>query len=99
MENDLNIDMLSGRAIDDLNATVDWPTRQIKCRVANPHRGDFVKMSPDGFINNLEVALSQSMFDSGYSIAAVSLADFGTEISSRYGPEKSHGDLLLPGTG
>ncbi|CAE7194168.1 unnamed protein product, partial [Symbiodinium pilosum] len=97
MEHGLNIDMFSGPAIDDLNATVDWPTRQIQCRVANPSRGDFVKMSPHGFINNLEVALSQSMFDSGYSIAAVSRADFGTEISSRYGPEKSHGDLLLPG--
>ena len=99
-EQDLNIDMFSGPAIDDLNATVEWPNTQVTCRAADPHRGgDFVKMTKYSFINNMEVLLSQSMFDKGYSIAAVSLADFSTEISSRYGPAKSHGDLLKPGAG
>ena len=97
VEHDLNIDLVSGPALDDLHAAVEWPTTQVKCRAADTRHGDFVTMSRLEFINSFEVLLSQSMFDGGYSIAAIDLADFGKEISSRDGTEQSHGDLLKPG--
>ena len=88
--------MLSGPVIDDMAATVDWPTTLVKCRAVDPYRGDFVTMPVMDFVLRMEVGLSTSMLSRGYSIAAINLVDFGNEIS-RNRSEVLHGDILQPG--
>ncbi|CAE7029819.1 unnamed protein product, partial [Symbiodinium sp. KB8] len=92
LEQDVNINFFSRDEPSDLNATLKvWPAVTVKCRTADPKKGEFVELGLEDFVNSAEVNTSQRLFDMGFLISAIARSDQRLELS-RTDARLLHGD-------
>ncbi|CAE7734590.1 unnamed protein product [Symbiodinium sp. CCMP2592] len=96
LEQNVNINFFARDEPSDLNATLKvWPATTVKCRTADPKKGEFVELGLEDFVNSAEVNTSQRLFDKGFFISAIARSDQRLELS-RTDARLVHGDPWPP---